>query len=232
MKSINFTSQMITSIFHETNILDFHTHKMRHEKREDILEIVSIHLGQDREKKHFTVGLHPWWTESVVSPEQKIALQDLLSNPYCLAMGEMGLDKLKGPTMSEQMYFLRSQLKIAEEMSKPVIIHCVRAFNQLIEIKKEFPSIKKWCVHGYGRHSILAKQLIAQGFYLSLMPSIEDKYLDWFTCLPNNKLFLETDSMPETDIQEIYHKVARLTGRSIEELQAQMNKNASDFFER
>ncbi|MEQ8237721.1 MAG: TatD family hydrolase [Cyclobacteriaceae bacterium] len=205
---------------------------MRHENSADMLEIVSIHLGQDREKKYFTVGLHPWWMKAVVSSKQKIELEALLSDPCCLAMGEMGLDKLKGPPINEQMNFLRSQLNIAEEMSMPVIIHCVRAYNQLIQIKKEFPAIKKWCVHGYGRHSILAKQLIDQGFYLSLMPTIEEKYLDWFTTLPNNKLFLETDSMPEADILDIYHTVSRLTNISIEELQAQMNNNASDFFER
>jgi TatD DNase family protein len=102
----------------------------------------------------------------------------------------------------------------------------------LIKIKREFPDIKKWCVHGYGRHSILAKQLIDQGFYLSLIPSKPDKYVDWFASLPLDKLFLETDSMPDTTILDVYNDVSALTGISVDELKRQMNSNAREFFGR
>jgi len=155
---------MTESIFQNQTFLDFHTHRARHIDREDVMEIISLHLGQEREKKYFTVGLHPWSADKVVTAEQKDAFSILLSDPSCLAMGEVGLDKLKGLPIDEQMDILRSLLEIAQDMNKPVIIHCVRAFDQLIKIKKEFPSIRKWCVHGYGRHAILAKQLIDQAF--------------------------------------------------------------------
>lgn len=220
------------SIFDDQHFLDFHTHKMRHAHREDVIEIVSLHLGKESDKACFTVGMHPWWTEEEVTPSQRELLNNMLTDPNCVAMGEMGLDQLKGPPINQQMDILRSQLKIAAALNKPVIIHCVRAFDQLISIKKEFPTIKKWCVHSYGRHAILARQLINQGFYLSLMPTIDQKYIEWFTALPHNKLFLETDSMPDTDILELYSRVANLSGMSVEKLRAQMNNNARDFFER
>jgi TatD DNase family protein len=223
---------MTESIFQNQIFLDFHTHKTRHIDREDVMEIISLDLGQEREKKYFTVGLHPWWADKVVTAEQKDTFSILLSDPSCLAMGEVGLDKLKGPSISEQMDVLRSQLEIAQSMKKPVIIHCVRAFDQLIKIKKEFPSIRKWCVHGYGRHTILAKQLIDQGFYLSLMPNITAKYKALFESLPSDKLFLETDSMADINILDIYQKISALTGISMTDLCTQMNSNARDFFER
>ncbi len=223
---------MTESIFRDDQLLDFHTHRMRYEDREDVMEIVSLHLSQDKPNKYFTVGLHPWWTEVPVSHEQRKMLESFLVEPNCLAMGEMGLDRLKGPPMSVQKDILRSQLSIAQALNKPVIIHCVRAFDQLIQIKKEFPAIRGWCVHGYGRHTILAQQLIDQGFYLSLMPTVPDKYIHWFESLPKNKLFLETDSMPDTSILDVYAHVSALTGRSLEQLSAQMNSNAREFFER
>jgi len=195
------------------------------------MEIVSIHLGKERPHDYFTVGLHPWWTESPVTPEQRLQFEMLLADPKCLAMGEMGLDNLKGPSMPMQMDILRSQLVIAEELQKPVIIHCVRAFGQLGEVKKEFPGIQKWCVHGYGRHATLGKQLIDQGFCLSIMPGLPPaKYASLLEALPIDRLFLETDSMPDADIVEVYAAIASLADMSVTELKEQMNNNAKAFF--
>lgn len=220
------------SIFNDQHYLDFHTHSMRHADREDVIEIVSLHLGKDKKgRKYFTVGLHPWWTEQPVTPGPRAELEKLLSDPHCLAMGEMGLDKLKGPAMEMQMDILRSQLEIADELKKPVVIHCVRATDQLIRLKKEFPDIQKWCIHGYGRHATLAKQLIDQGFYLSLMPGLPPaKYAQLFAALPHNRLFLETDSMPGVGIIEVYSQMAEITGLQMNKLREQMNNNAREFF--
>jgi TatD DNase family protein len=224
--------EMNQSIFHEHNFLDFHTHSMRHADCDDLAEIISLHLGQEKDKKYYTVGLHPWWTDMVVTALQKKALVALLTDSNCLAMGEMGLDRLKGPNILIQMEVLRSQLTIAQELDKPVIIHCVRAYDQLLQIKKEFPSINKWCVHGYGRNAILAQQLIDHGFYLSLMPAPVAKYQNWFESLPIDKLFLETDSMPNVTIEQVYQTVVEVSGIPLESLCKQMNSNARNFFER
>lgn len=222
---------MPSSIFIDTSYLDFHTHSMRHASDEDVMEIVSIHLGKERERLYYTIGLHPWWAEHPIDASQQEALFNALNSPNCLAMGEMGLDNLKGPSMTTQMDILRSQLTLAEATGKPVIIHCVRAFDQLIKIKKDFPGIKKWCIHGYGRHAILGKQLIDQGFYLSIMPSVKpQRYGELFQALPNNRLFLETDSMPEVHIKQVYLQVSEVTGIDLSELIRLMNSNAKDFF--
>ena len=223
---------MSSAPFLDDQFLDFHTHSMREADREDVMEIVSVHLGKDKkQRKYFTVGLHPWWTEQPVTPAQQMELEKLLADPHCLAMGEMGLDNLKGPAMDVQMGILRSQLIIADELEKPVIIHCVRATDQLVRVKKEFPGIPKWCIHGFGRHATLAKQLIDQGFYLSLMPGLPPaKYVQLFEALPHNRLFLETDSMPGVSIIEVYKQIATITGLNVSDLCKQMNSNARDFF--
>lgn len=224
---------MPSSPFQSGQYLDFHTHSLRQADRSDVLEIVSIHLGKDRPHDWFTVGLHPWWTEQPVTAEQRTQLEGLLTDSRCLAMGEMGLDNLKGPAMEVQMDILRSQLSIADALNKPVVIHCVRAFDQLVQVKNEFPGIENWCVHGYGRHAILGKQLIGQGFYLSLMPGLPSaKYAELLGALPLDRLFLETDSMPEAIIVDVYREMADLAGIDVAALQAQMNKNANVFFGR
>lgn len=219
------------TLFDDSTILDFHTHSMRHADTQNVQEIISVHLGQQKQYQYFTVGMHPWWTEQQVSPTQKDELVNLLQQDNCLAMGEMGMDNLKGPSMETQMDILRSLLTIADEQGKSVIIHCVRAFNQLVQIKKEFPNIKNWCVHGYGRHATLARQLIDQGFYLSLMPTMPlDKYQQLYDELPHDRLFLETDSMKEADITTIYSNVAAMLNVEVSHLCRQINRNARDFF--
>lgn len=222
----------ISSIFDPTKYLDFHTHRLWRKDREDILEIVSLHLGKERPHDLFTIGKHPWWTDVVLSDSEKQELSLRLSEDHCLAMGEMGLDNLKGVNMELQIEILKSQLDLAQEMQKPVIIHCVRAYDQIQQVKKQYPHLKKWCIHGYARHIILAEQLIKQGFYLSIMPSFRNQevYFKLIKNLPIEKFFLETDSMPNVSIEEIYLQVAEIKNISVEVLKAQMMKNAIKFF--
>lgn len=219
-------------LFLPTHYIDFHTHRLRRQDRSDIAEIVSIHMEQEeRAHEFYTIGKHPWWTEKTLSEEEISLFQQHLSSEKCLAMGEMGLDKLKGPKMEIQINVLRSQLDVAQEMNVSVIIHCVKAYDQLLQIKKEYPEIKKWCIHGYSRHATLAKQLIAQGFHLSIMPmKPSDKYTNLLQSLPREKFFLETDSMPNILIENLYLQAAKVLGISVEALKAQMAENANNFF--
>ncbi len=220
------------SLFKHTSFLDFHTHSLKRESEKNITEIVSLHLGQEKEHHYFTIAQHPWFTEKNPSSLEVEILKEKLKQPNCLAMGEMGLDNIKGPDLDIQMNILRNQLQIAEELDKPVIIHCVRAYDQLYQIKKEFPSIKKWCIHGYARHATLALQLIHQGFHLSLMPvfTITDKYKKLLREIPLDKFFLETDSMPNIQIEDIYLQAANILEVPLSTLQEQIIHNAESFF--
>lgn len=212
--------------------IDFHTHRYRKMDDKDIVEIASVHLGQPIPQGWYTLGMHPWWTEHVSEDDLATIREILLDDPACLALGEVGLDKLKGPNMDRQQDILKSLLDISTQVHKPVILHCVRAFHQLLELKKDFPQIEKWCIHGYSRHKTLAYQLLDQGFMLSIMPSkkMHPSYIDLIQSLPPDRFFLETDSMPETDIESIYSQVARLRGITIENLQQQLIQNVKSFF--
>lgn len=219
-------------LFAPYKYLDFHTHRLCRKNETNIIEIVSLHFSEKKEHNYFTVGKHPWLTTSVLSLEEEKELIKLLTLKKCLAIGEIGIDKLKGVPMELQIKIFKNLLKIAEKIKKPVIIHCVRAFDKLIKIKREYPKIQKWCVHGFSRHSQLAKQLIHEGFYLSLMPvpEVTQKYIDLVKSLPIEKFFLETDSMPNTKIENIYLQVAKIKNISTDQLKKQIMQNATLFF--
>ena len=219
--------------FKDPVILDFHTHKERNGDNPDIVEVVSLHLGKGQPPEGFyTIGKHPWWTEEVLTPDEEDQLKTHFARPNCIALGEMGLDNLKGPSMETQMEILRSQLRVAKELRAPVIIHCVRAYHQLLQIKNEFPEITRWCIHGYGRNATLAQQLTDAGFFLSLMPQLHhvDNYSQLLHAVPANRLFLETDSMPDVSIENIYLQASKALNVSIEKLKEQFIDNANNFF--
>lgn len=220
------------SPFQKTTYLDFHNHKKRRKLNENITEITSVHYGKNTEYELFTIGKHPWWTTEELSPEEVAYFKGCLSQKNCLGIGEVGLDKLNGPELLIQRKVLESQLKLANKLQKPVIIHCVRAFDTLLKIKKDFPKIPNWCVHGFSRHAILAEQLIHQGFYISLMPvrEVTNKYISLLKSLPEDRFFLETDSMPNIKIEDIYLQASKIREVSQETLQKQLVKNAEKFF--
>lgn len=219
-------------LFSSEKFIDFHTHSIRRKNTNNVVEIISLHLGEKIEHNLFTVGKHPWWTTSVLSSNEKQELIQLLSLEKCLGIGEIGLDKLKGEPMVMQIQIFKELLNLAVKFEKPVIIHCVRAFDALIKLKREYSQIQKWCIHGFSRHEKLAKQLINEGFYLSLMPVKQptQKYINLVQSLPLEKIFLETDNMPNTQIESIYLQVAEVKGISVSKLQEQLAKNATDFF--
>lgn len=214
----------------EEGFLDFHTHQPRHLGQPQVAEVVSVRWGESPlGSGWFTAGLHPWWA-SDWQPGQLDWLRHWAAQPGCLALGEMGLDKLKGPGRALQLEVFRQQLCLAEELGMPVVIHCVRAYHQLMQLKKAFPRISRWCLHGFARQPALARQLVGQGFYLSLMPTTSAKYAALLGALPADRVFLETDSLAGADIVDIYHQVASVTGQQVRAWQGQIARNAAAFF--
>ena len=115
---------------------------------------------------------------------------------------------------------------MAEKHQKPLIIHCVSAFQELIAIKKELSITVPIIIHGFSKNEILANQLIREGFYLSfgkyLIKNPELKNV--FKQLPLNQVFLETDTIEET-IEDVYTLAASYKEIEVETVKIQLLKN-------
>ena len=110
-------------------IIDFHTHSQR--EQNDIVEVISLHPSKPKDKKYYTIGYHPWWTLDKLSLDELNVLKSaFLYDPFCLGLGEFGLDNLKRAPMELQEKIFEQQLNIANEVNAPVVIHCVRAFDR------------------------------------------------------------------------------------------------------
>ncbi|MBL7935078.1 MAG: TatD family hydrolase, partial [Bacteroidia bacterium] len=124
------------------------------------------------------------------------------------AIGECGLDKVIDIDLELQKKIFISQLNLAVKYQKPVIIHCVKAFDELMEICSLYHSKIPLIIHGFNKSLLLAKQLIDKGFYISLNHSIFKKEDIDFSVLSLEKLFLETDNKETISIEEVYQKAA------------------------
>ena len=145
-------------------------------------------------------------------------------HPNCLAIGECGLDGLVSVDENLQEQIFEQQILWANEIQKPVIVHCVRRFSQLLRFQKiaKVPLI----VHGFNKKKETAEELLSKGFYLSFGKallynlSLQETARD----IPLDRIFLETDTAEEP-IDEVYLKLAEIKEMPIEALKTEIYKN-------
>ena len=175
----------------------------------------------------FSVGIHPWDSELDVS---KIAFERVIQHPNCLAIGECGLDRLTSPDLAKQEEVLKFQLKLAIKYRKPVIIHCVKAYEEIIKICDPYHSKIPIMIHGFNKSYELLSQLIAKGFYISLHPFFFKKEENIIRTISLEKLFLETDNNRLISIQEIYKMTSVRLKISEEYLKNKIYNNFTTLF--
>ena len=210
----------------------FNAHTHKYTNQPDVLELVNQYPQEfDAAIPFYSIGIHPWFiVEERLQADLEI-IERQLQESNCLAVGECGLDKRIAISLELQQSVFEKQLLLAEKYQKPVVIHCVAAFQEVIAIKKKLNISVPMLIHGFSKNAQVAKQLLDNGFYISfgkyLLRNPELKTV--FESIPNDRFFLETDT-EEEGIQEVYALAAKYKGISIEELQEQINKNFNTVF--
>lgn len=115
----------------------------------------------------FSVGIHPWKADQCTDGMLEI-LRQMASDGRVVAIGECGLDARRGPSQEAQRPVFEAQARLAEELQLPLIIHAVGTWPAIIEAKKLIKPQMPWIIHGFRGKPELARQLTAQGLYLSL----------------------------------------------------------------
>ncbi|MEG1686043.1 MAG: TatD family hydrolase [Bacteroides sp.] len=206
------------------DILDIHTHQS--ENASKAITSVSPSDFNPVEGNCYSVGIHPWSVAEIDGNEWIDELIRVASHPQVVAIGEIGLDKLITTDMTLQTKIVEIQVAVAEQLRLPVVIHCVRAFNELIQLKKKIKPTTPWIIHGFRAKKSIVEQLIKQGFYISF----GEKYQQDALCLvPLNKLFLETDES-ENNIEILYQQIADARSIPYYQLLTQIQQNSKDVF--
>lgn len=202
--------------------VNLHTHF--YTKSDSILEIVNQYPKEFSEEiPHYSIGIHPWHIDDTRLKDDLQIVKQKLSTNECIALGECGLDKRIDKIYSTQIDVFESQLDLLHQISKPVILHCVASFDEVISCKKNSGLTSPFIIHGFSKNAQVAKQLLNQDFHLSF-----GKYLlrsrnfgtelgDVFKQIPNEKIFLETDTIAES-LEEVYTFAAKCKNISVDEM--------------
>ena len=210
--------------------LNLHTHQFTNQST--VLELVNQYPQDfDTMIPFYSIGIHPWYIDEQRLEADLQMIESKLHEPNCLALGECGLDKRIDIPLELQQKVFEKQLLLAQHYNKPVVIHCVAAFQEVIAIKKRLKITIPMIIHGFSKNKQVAKELIDNGFYISFgkyllrNPELETV----FVSIPNDRFFLETDTIAE-GIEEVYALAAQYKKWSIDELQQQIKSNFAAVF--
>lgn len=147
-----------------------------------------------------SAGIHPWDT-TLVTPADIAALESrIIAEPRIAAIGECGLDPLRGAPVARQIEILEQQLLMAERLGMPVILHVVRAWSEIIALRRRLGAQQPWAIHGFRGNPQLARQLLRAGFHISLGPKHNPLTAAF---IPFDRLLIETDDDPSAGIDRL-----------------------------
>ena len=187
---------------------------------------IHTHNAQTHAQTIETVGIHPWHSATADLTEvERLA-------PSADAIGEIGLDYACDIGCETQIWSFRAQLALAERFEKPVVLHCVRAFEYIMVTLEKY-RLKAVIFHGFIGSVEQAQRAVKQGHYLSFGERTfrSPKTIEALRSTPLSQLFVETDEST-TPIEEIYAKIAELRGVDIEELLRATEENFNRIFQK
>lgn len=200
---------------------DFHHHDFARN-----YGIYNLRLNEDPPESFFSVGIHPNSISENIE-EHFVWMKEITKLGNCVAIGECGLDGLIEVDEKLQEDVFEMQIELANELNKPLIIHCVKRFSQLIRFKKKakVPMI----IHGFNKRKVIGEELCKNQFYLSFGKSVlyNVNLQEFLKGFPLDKIFLETDSA-DFEIQELYEKVSELKNLSLEDFELKIKENLNN----
>lgn len=206
--------------------VDIHTHNW---SRSNHIRVASVFLDDDIDgvESPICVGLHPWHSNSSGSDlERRFA-------PYlgkAVALGEIGLDRSIQIHIKKQAELFVAQLEIAQKYHLPVVIHCVKAYSDLLAIIPTYKELT-YIFHGFYANEQILNSLLSYKSYFSvgIRELQRPKGAALIRRIPINRLFLETDE-GSTGIEDVYNAASKATGIDITELREQLYSSYINLF--
>lgn len=216
-------------------LIDIHTHKKQPEN--GVFSIYNAIYGVDdpSENQHqaYSYGFHPWYLEQVPLDDGVEAIrQTIQSDPRLIAIGEVGLDNKKGPSLDIQEPFFRHSILLAQSFGLPIIVHCVGMVDAILHLKKALKPNTAFIFHGFDKHPNTAKQLTDAGCHLAFGAALlrpTSKAALALKSIPRERIFLETDASSAL-ISDLYARAAAILNVSETDLEGIIEENYRNAF--
>lgn len=204
--------------------INIHTHYSSNS--EGVIEVVNGELNVES-KEGCSYGLHPWTLFDAKS--DLMLLEKRIKESKCIAIGECGLDRVKSDvTLSMQEDVFIKQLELATLVNKPIIVHCVKAFDRLVPIINKYVTSNSVIIHGFNNNIEILKSVRNENVKFSFGKALFKEGSNAQKCIKQlylHEFFLETDNEVSLSIEEVYLKASSLLGIEIEVLKEEMYKN-------
>jgi len=208
--------------------INIHTHQQIYDAQ---VELVNLFVQRADRTNNYSYGIHPWYINEEYNGDLN-RLRDIAKEKRCLAIGECGLDKLSKVPMDLQIEVFEQQILLANQLQKPLIIHCVKAFNELINCLNLSDNQVPVIVHGFNNNENIARILLDFGCYFSFGKALlgyDSNASRAIKTVGRKRFFLETDDSDIT-IKYIYKKASEIMGVSMEAVQEQIQYNFMEVF--
>lgn len=177
----------------------------------------------------FSIGIHPWYIERT-GQEQLRQLEQWSTHPHVLAIGECGLDKVCSTDFSLQQEVFTGQIRLANSIQKPLVIHCVRAWEEVFSLLKKQEIAVPVIFHGFAKNAAMASRIISDGYYLSFGKALQrERIREVLRYIPADRFFLETDDAA-LSIESVYDMAIDTLSIDHNSLSLQLQKNAATVF--
>ncbi len=218
-------------------LLDIHTHLGNPENREN--QIVSVDIREVLEEGFqpqgpFSIGVHPWYIDELVIDEAIEFVNEYVVHEKCMALGEAGLDRSIKTSFNDQLEVFEKQIQMAIDHNiHAVIIHCVRAFPDILNVIKKKNYKGSLIFHDYNGKPEMSAQLLRYNSFFSYGEKLFNKNSGGFKSLshiPNHRILLESDDMNHKSIEDVYDKAADLLKLKVDNLHQIVLENAENAF--
>ena len=196
-----------------TTILDFHTHRLDAEAA--LISVDPRHFDP-KPGLYYSVGFHPWHGLEALTTGDYDLLEQCARHPQVLAIGETGMDRLRGADLHVQERAFVRHMQLADRLGKPVVAHCVRTAQDILAARRRAGLDRVTLViHGMRGNAHVARALLEAGCYLSYGLRHNAAALQ---ATPIDRLLVETDADTTVTIDDVAIAVAATLGITTSQL--------------
>ena len=157
----------------------------------------AVQLAEQHPSLYATVGIHPH-DAAQWNPATHQQLAELCQHPRVVAIGEIGLDFYRDLSPREAQYeAFHAQMSLAQTLQLPVVIHCREAYDPLLEVLAQYPSVRG-VLHCFSGTETHARRGLELGYWLGIGGVITFRSAESLRAIvretPRERIVLETDA--------------------------------------
>lgn len=211
------------------HLIDAHTHGNPDPSR--VTALRSFHLEEVgsrawKDAPFRCLGLHPWFVDATTLDLDLGLLEEIARRGDLVALGETGLDRVRGPDLALQRRAMEGHVVLSESLRLPLVVHCVRTGADLLQLRKSSRASRPWILHGWNGSREQTQQVLESGCVPSFGASLlreGSPTRGILAGLPEGAFLLETDDAP-VDISVVEAEAVALRGTDSVTLREQLHR--------